>query len=99
MQGKLFAKLMHAYRRFQVSTSPQMNLVWGFFLYTLIGFVLLSIPWFHRENVGWLDNLFIATSAISTTGLVTVSVYDSYNLFGQLIVLGLFQIRVRKINH
>lgn len=69
-----------------------MNLVWGFFLYTLVGFGLLSIPLFHRTSVGFLDNLFISTSAISTTGLVTVSVYDSYNFFGQLIVMGLFQV-------
>ncbi|GGD88939.1 K+ transporter Trk [Maribacter cobaltidurans] len=69
-----------------------MNLVWGFFLYTLVGFVLLSLPIFHKTSVGLLDNLFISTSAISTTGLVTVSLYDSYNFFGQLIVMALFQI-------
>ncbi|GMQ33451.1 TrkH family potassium uptake protein [Algoriphagus taiwanensis] len=69
-----------------------MNLVWGFFLYTLVGFGLLSIPLFHKTSVGFLDNLFISTSAISTTGLVTVSLYDSYNFIGQLIVMGLFQI-------
>ena len=80
------------YKKFQVSKSPQMNLVWGFFLYTLAGFILLSLPIFHKANVGLLDSLFISTSAISTTGLVTVSVYDSYNFFGQLIVMVLFQI-------
>lgn len=80
------------YKKFQISKSPQMNLVWGFFLYTLVGFGLLSIPLFHKSSIGFLDNLFISTSAISTTGLVTVSVYDSYNFFGQLIVMGLFQI-------
>lgn len=80
------------YKKFQISKSPQMNLVWGFFLYTLVGFGLLCIPLFHRTSVSFLDNLFISTSAISTTGLVTVSVYDSYNFFGQLIVMGLFQI-------
>ena len=69
-----------------------MNLVWGFFLYTIVGFLLLSLPIFHRDSVGILDNLFISTSAISTTGLVTVSVYDSYNIFGQIIIMGLFQI-------
>ncbi|WP_232296767.1 TrkH family potassium uptake protein [Microscilla marina] len=69
-----------------------MNLVWGFFLYTVIGFLLLSIPIFHKTSVSFLDTLFISTSAISTTGLVTVSVYDSYNFFGQLIVMVLFQI-------
>ena len=69
-----------------------MNLVWGFFLYTLCGFVLLSIPFFHKTEVSFLDSLFISTSAISTTGLVTISVADSFNFFGQFIVMLLFQI-------
>ncbi|EAY31254.1 V-type sodium ATP synthase subunit J (Na(+)-translocating ATPase subunit J) [Microscilla marina ATCC 23134] len=85
-------KILSWYKKFQVSKSPQMNLVWGFFLYTVIGFLLLSIPIFHKTSVSFLDTLFISTSAISTTGLVTVSVYDSYNFFGQLIVMVLFQI-------
>jgi trk system potassium uptake protein TrkH len=88
----IIEKFLTWYKKFQISKSPQMNLVWGFFLYTLVGFGLLCIPLFHRTSVGFLDNLFISASAISTTGLVTVSVYDSYNFFGQLIVMGLFQI-------
>ena len=87
----LFTRFLNWYKRVQISQSPQMNLVWGFFLYTLIGFLLLSIPWFHRESIGFLDNLFTSTSAVSTTGLVTISVYDSYNIFGQLIILALIQ--------
>ena len=81
-----------AYQKFRISRSPQMNLVWGFFLYTAIGFGLLSIPLLHKTDISWLDNLFISTSAISTTGLVTISVYDSYNLVGQMIIALLFQI-------
>ena len=88
----IIEKFLIWYKKFQVSKSPQMNLVWGFFLYTLVGFGLLSIPLFHKTNIGILDNLFISTSAISTTGLVTVSVFDSYNIFGQFIIMGLFQI-------
>lgn len=88
----IIGKFLTWYKKFQVSKTPQMNLVWGFFLYTLVGFGLLCIPLFHKTSVGILDNLFISTSAISTTGLVTISVYDSYNFFGQLIVMGLFQI-------
>ncbi|MEM1324580.1 MAG: hypothetical protein AAGI23_01435 [Bacteroidota bacterium] len=60
-----------------------MNLVWGFFLYTITGFLLLSIPLLHKTDIAVLDNLFISTSAISTTGLVTISVFDSYNIVGQ----------------
>jgi trk system potassium uptake protein TrkH len=88
----IIEKFLAWYKKIQVSKTPQMNLVWGFFLYTLVGFGLLCIPLFHKTSVGVLDNLFISTSAISTTGLVTLSVYDSYNFIGQLIVMGLFQI-------
>ena len=85
-------RFLRWYQRFQISKSPQLNLVWGFFLYTMIGLLLLSIPLFHKDSVGFIDNLFISTSAISTTGLVTVSLYDSYTFAGQLIVLLLFQV-------
>ncbi|WP_339922314.1 potassium transporter TrkG [uncultured Cyclobacterium sp.] len=80
------------YKKFQISKSPQMNLVWGFFLYTILGWWLLSIPLFHKQDISFIDNLFISTSAISTTGLVTISVYDSYTFFGQFIVLVLIQL-------
>ncbi|MDC7997714.1 TrkH family potassium uptake protein [Gilvibacter sediminis] len=88
----LFQRLSKAYQRFQISKSPQMNLVWGFFLYTLIGFGLLALPIFHKTDVSILDSLFIATSAVSTTGLVTVSIFDAYNFFGQFIILLLIQV-------
>lgn len=85
-------RALAGYKRFQISSSPQMNLVWGFFLYTIIGWALLCLPFLHTTSVPVLDNLFISASAISTTGLVTVSVADSYNLGGQVVVALLFQI-------
>jgi trk system potassium uptake protein TrkH len=88
----LLRAYLDRYEKYQVSKSPQMNLVWGFFLYTISGFVLLSIPLFHKTDISFLDNLFISTSAISTTGLVTIGVADSYNLVGQIIVMLLFQV-------
>ena len=88
----MFHILKSKYKRLQISKSPQLNLVWGFFLYTLVGFLLLSIPLFHRTDVAFLDNLFISTSAISTTGLVTVSIFDTYNFFGQFIIMILIQL-------
>ncbi|MEH6680788.1 MAG: potassium transporter TrkG [Sediminicola sp.] len=84
--------LLKKYRRFQISLSPQQNLLYGFLIYTLIGWVLLCSPWMHKQAVPALDSLFVATSAISTTGLVTVSVFDTYNWYGQFVVLLLFQI-------
>lgn len=92
MNNNIIQKFLKWYKKFQISKSPQLNLVWGFFLYTLAGFILLSLPFFHKTTVPFLDSLFISTSAISTTGLVTISVADSFNFFGQLIVMFLFQI-------
>ncbi|WP_268223676.1 TrkH family potassium uptake protein [Sinomicrobium oceani] len=84
--------IIKKYRRFRLSLSPQQNLLYGFVSYTLAGWLLLCLPFFQKQAVSALDNLFIATSAISTTGLVTVSVFDTYNGFGQFVVMLLFQI-------
>ncbi len=72
-------------------TSEQ-NLFIGFFIYTLVGTLLLYLPFSQKVPVSLLDCIFMATSAISTTGLVTVSLYDSYTLFGQIIIMLLVQI-------
>jgi trk system potassium uptake protein TrkH len=65
----------------------------GYAIYVGIGWILLSLPWCQRETgVSALDNLFIATSAVSTTGLVTVSVSDQYTRLGQGVVLLLIQL-------
>lgn len=79
------------YYKIRLSLSPQQNLLYGFLSYTLVGWLLLCVPFFHKQAVTALDSLFIATSAISTTGLVTVSVFDTYNWFGQATVMALFQ--------
>lgn len=72
--------------------SPQQNLFLGFFAYMLLGSLLLAMPFAQKTAVGLLDCLFMATSALSTTGLATVSTYDSYNFFGQGVILLLIQI-------
>jgi trk system potassium uptake protein TrkH len=66
----------------------------GYLAYTLLGWLLLCLPFAQKlpEGIPAIDNLFIATSAVSTTGLVTVSVVDSYNAFGQVVVLMLIQL-------
>jgi trk system potassium uptake protein TrkH len=79
------------YTRFLMHLSPQQNIFYGFFIYTALGCLLLCLPFSLKVPVGVLDNLFTATSAISTTGLATVSVADSYTFLGQLIILLLIQ--------
>ncbi|WP_158839964.1 TrkH family potassium uptake protein [Polaribacter sp. L3A8] len=85
-------KITKTYRKFQLSLTPQQNLLYGFLTYTIIGWALLCVPFFHKQTILIVDNLFIATSAISTTGLVTASIFDTYNGFGQFIIMLLFQI-------
>ncbi len=92
MRGNPARRAIAWYTRFQISNSPQMNIVWGFFLYTMVGWALLCLSIFHTSSVPILDNLFISASAISTTGLVTVSVADAYNLGGEMLIALLFQV-------
>ncbi len=64
----------------------------GYLTYIVVGLLLLSLPFAQRVSVASIDNLFIAASAVSTTGLVTVGVSNSYTFFGQLVVLILIQL-------
>ncbi|MDX1461774.1 MAG: potassium transporter TrkG [Marinirhabdus sp.] len=88
----LLKKFNDKYVALKRSWSPQQNLFYGFLTYIIAGTVLLSMPWLQKQSVPLLDNLFIATSAVSTTGLVTVSIFDSYTTIGQLVILVLFQL-------
>lgn len=59
----------------------------------LVGTVLLMLPWSLRpgHSIGWLDSLFLATSATCVTGLTTVNVADTFSGFGQVVLLVLIQ--------
>jgi trk system potassium uptake protein len=72
---------------------PLRILVLGYALYILVGWLMLLLP-MSRQNPApdWLDHLFTATSAVSTTGLVTVSTGDDYTGFGQAVILVLIQL-------
>ena len=74
------------------TANPVRLVVLGYLSYILIGFVLLCLPFMHKNAVPMLDNLFTATSAVSTTGLATVTVNQDYNFWGQLVILVLIQL-------
>jgi trk system potassium uptake protein TrkH len=65
----------------------------GFFALIFLGTVLLMLPWAHQpgKTVGALDAVFMAVSATCITGLTTVNVAESFNTFGQAVILGLIQ--------
>jgi trk system potassium uptake protein TrkH len=66
----------------------------GFFALISVGTVLLVLPWAQRPGqfVGALDAFFLATSAACVTGLTTVNVAETFNGFGQAVLLGLIQL-------
>ena len=74
------------------SRHPYRQLSLGYFSYIIFGTLLLCLPFMTLMNVNVLDNLFTATSAISTTGLSTVDVSTSYSLWGQIVILILIQL-------
>lgn len=67
-------------------------LVLGYASYVCVGWLLLSLPWCQRTMVGSLDVLFTTVSAVSTTGLTTVSTAGSWSWTGQLVLLVLMQL-------
>lgn len=60
----------------------------------LLGTILLSLPWAHQpgRSVGFLDALFLSTSATCVTGLSTLNVAEVFNGFGQAVLLALIQV-------
>jgi trk system potassium uptake protein TrkH len=86
------SSFLRKYNRFLLTLSPQRNLVFGFFIYNLVGIILLCLPFARKSDLSIIDIIFTSTSAISTTGLLTMSMADDFTFFGQLVVVLLFQI-------
>ena len=66
----------------------------GFVLLIVTGGIILSLPISSAmgEFTNLLDSLFIATSAVCVTGLVTVDTGTHWNAFGQTIIILLIEI-------
>jgi trk system potassium uptake protein TrkH len=74
--------------------TPAQSLAIGFTVITIVGAALLATPLAAQGEtpVPFLDALFTASSAITTTGLVTVDTGGAYSTFGEVIVLLMFQL-------
>ncbi|WP_088042546.1 TrkH family potassium uptake protein [Bacillus sp. EAC] len=61
-----------------------------FIAYILITFVfasLYSMPFTRIANLSFIDSLFVSTSAISVTGLTTVNLVETFNIWGKLLLM------------
>lgn len=79
---------------FYSTLSPHRLLLIGFISITIVGSLLLMLPFASASGNSqpFIDALFTATSAISTTGLTLVDLSSFYSLFGQIVILTLIQI-------
>lgn len=65
----------------------------GYLSYVLLGWGVLMLPLCAAtDRASALDHLFISASAVSTTGLTTVSTRDDYTFVGQAVILVLIQL-------
>lgn len=65
----------------------------SFVLLITLGTLLLRLPAAHRSgSSNWLDDLFMATSAVCVTGLGTVDPGTTYTFFGQVVLMLLVQV-------
>ncbi len=97
---RLLANLKHRLMRVSLeqllcfgfkSDLPQRQLMAVYIGYSILGTILLVMPFSAVNSISFIDNLFTAVSAISTTGLSTVDVATQYTFFGQLVILFLIQ--------
>ncbi len=79
--------------RLAKSNSPEKLLLISFLFIIFTGSVLLSLPSANiTAPVPYLDNLFVAVSAVCVTGLTTVTVAGQYSLFGKIVLILLMEI-------
>ncbi|MEM1086599.1 MAG: potassium transporter TrkG [Pseudomonadota bacterium] len=74
------------------SRNSATQLLIGYAGLSTIGFLLLCLPFMQAESATGFDHFFIATSAVSTTGLVSVDPGSAYTLGGQIVILLLIQL-------
>lgn len=68
-------------------------IVMGFFAIIFIGAGLLCIPAATKgEGISFLNALFTATSATCVTGLTVFNIFDTFTVFGQVVILLLIQV-------
>ncbi|HLS36308.1 MAG TPA: TrkH family potassium uptake protein [Bacillota bacterium] len=74
--------------------SPVRMLVLFYSLAALISSIILSLPFVYQDGVSisLIDTIFVAVSALSVTGLTPVSIADTFNTFGIIIISIILQL-------
>lgn len=75
-----------------IQLNPSQLLVLVFGISIIIGAILLKLPFATNGSIRWIDALFIATSAMTVTGLATVDPSTTFTVFGQIVIAVLIQV-------
>ena len=73
-------------------TNPSLLLASSFLFFIIIGALILMLPRCTYNGISFVDSLFVATSAVSITGLTTVDISQVFTPFGIAILAILIQI-------
>ncbi|WP_308634400.1 TrkH family potassium uptake protein [Paenibacillus silvisoli] len=85
--------LADAHKQSKKISAPRI-IILGFAVLIVVGMILLALPVssVSGNSIGWIDALFISTSAVCVTGLSVVDVPSTFTTFGELVILVLVQI-------
>ena len=74
--------------------NPAKVMLLGYLAVILVGAALLTLPISHQSGaaVNYLTALFTSTSATSVTGLVVADTFQTWSMFGRIVILCLIQI-------
>jgi trk system potassium uptake protein TrkH len=77
----------------RIFSSPESTLLGSFAAAILLGTIVLWLPWSHEaKEMGFVDALFTATSAVCVTGLIVLDSGKDFTFFGQTVILALIQV-------
>lgn len=66
--------------------------IWSYAVFIFTSWLVLQLPPCKKIAISNIDTLFIAASAISTTGLATVDIETTFSFIGQLAILLMIQL-------
>ncbi|SOC44873.1 TrkH family potassium uptake protein [Salinicoccus kekensis] len=82
----MFRKLLAKFRH----NSPERLIFIYYFIAIVVATLLLSLPVFYRmdySEMAFIDILFVASSALSVTGLSSVDIASTFNLWGYIVIM------------
>ncbi|MDV6376876.1 TrkH family potassium uptake protein [Sporosarcina sp. GW1-11] len=74
--------------------TPAQIIVFYYFMAIASSFLLLNLPGVYKPgvSVSFIDSLFTAVSAVSVTGLSTISIGETYSVFGLCMIMLVLQL-------